>query len=271
MMSSSAWSSGSVSEKGEPVAEGTAWRTAISQLYEDNPFLYGYDLEQLAKSGVPFSAVILLAGAGALPLRGAAKMANALLVLIAAHGIGPSGAVARVMAACGVPIQVSVAASAMAIGDYHGGSGEQLAWSFQEAMAAGKVGQRSSTAEFGTIAEDVVRSFFSRVERVPGCGHPMHAGGVPRAPFVISLARELCVASDYCILAKEVERVLASASDRRIPMNITGATAVAFSDLGLLWKLMLVFNKSVVRWRDCRLWRSRSMSADGGWSRREMT
>lgn len=222
-------------DEGAPQAE---WRTQISEIRDDIPYLYGYSLKDLAHNDVDFSAVLLLAATGELPSKNAAKMANAMLVMLAAHGISPSGAVARIIAACGVPIQVSVGVSAMSMGLHHGGSGEQLAEAFQAVRrTAGERGEEQSPSE--ASARLVVDHFEGPL---PGFGHPMHSSGDPRAAFLLGLADELEVSGWYCALAREVESLLQKRKGRPIPLNVTGAVSAILSDLGVPWRFMRVFN-----------------------------
>jgi citrate synthase len=213
------------------------WRTGISELRGDVPFLYGYNLSEAAEAGIDFAAIVLLAFTGELPTPSQARMANAILVIGAAHGISPTGAISRILAASGVPIQVSVGAAALSIGDFHGGAGEQLARSLQQAIQ-----QRTFGQPVNEVASAVVDSFESSGERVPGFGHPMHATGDPRAPALLHMAEQLGVAGAHCELAREVAAVLTERKGRAIALNINGATAAILSDLEISWRYMRVFN-----------------------------
>jgi len=226
---------GTAGADGAPQAE---WRTQISEIREDIPYLYGYSLKDLAENDVDFAAVLLLAATGELPSKNASKMANAMLVILAAHGISPSGAVARIIAACGVPMQVSVGVSAMSMGLHHGGSGEQLAEALQAVRrtAAARGDEQSPSEESARL---VVESFDGPL---PGFGHPMHASGDPRATFLLDLADTLQVSGWYCALAHQVESLLEKRKGRPIPLNVTGATSAILSDLGVPWRFMRVFN-----------------------------
>jgi citrate synthase len=198
---------------------------------DDVPFLRGYNLAEAAEAEVGFGAILLLAFTGTMPTPAQARMANIMLVMGAAHGISPSGAVSRILAASGVPIQVSIAGAALSIGDYHGGAGEQLAEALQDVQGAD---------EAATVAQ-VIASFESRGERVPGFGHPMHADGDPRAPHLLGLADRLAVSGDHVSTAVAIGRELSERKGRDLPLNINGAWAAILSDLGVPWQLMRVF------------------------------
>lgn len=210
-------------------AGGPEWRTAISELRDDVPFLHGYDLSEAAAEGVDFAAIILLAATGELPGRGQAAMMNAILVLTAAHGISPSGAIARILASCGVPLQVAVAGSTLSTGDNHGGSGEQLSEAMYEAV-------REHGEDPTTAAAAVVRRCLERYGFVPGYGHPMHTEGDPRAPLLFGLARRHGVAGTYVAVAEAGAAELERRRGRPIPLNATGAIAAVLNDLGVPWR-----------------------------------
>ena len=213
------------------------WRTGISEIRDDVPFLYGYDLLEAADADVDFPAIVLLAFTGRMPTRNESRMANAMLVVSAAHGISPSGALSRILAACGVPIQVSVGGAALSIGDYHGGAGEQLG----EALKALDA-ELGVDAEPGAVAAALVERFTAAGERVPGFGHPMHGGGDPRAPMFLGLSDRLGTSGRYCAIGREVERLLSEQKSRPIAMNVNGAICVILSDLGVPPHFMRVFN-----------------------------
>lgn len=224
-------------EPGRDAAGRPEWRTGVSELRGDVPFLYGYDLMEAAEAGVDFAAITLLAFTGEMPTQEQSRMANAMLVLGAAHGISPTGAISRILAASGVPIQVSVGAATLSIGDYHGGAGEQLGRALQEARERRPPGQPLRLA-----AEAVVEGFAAVGERVPGFGHPMHQGGDPRAPALLAMADRLGVSGDFCELAREVGSVLSERKGREIALNVNGACCAILGDLGVSWRFMRVFN-----------------------------
>src|SRR5512132_3213444 len=113
---------------------GKRWRTAITKASAQEIRVRGYDLVELIEH-VDFGSVIHLLFKGELPTPDQARMMNALLVAICDHAIAPSEAVSRVVAACGVPLQVAVAAGMLTIGDVHGGAGQEFARKIQAWVA----------------------------------------------------------------------------------------------------------------------------------------
>jgi citrate synthase len=70
---------------------------------------------------------------------------------------------------------------------------------------------------------------------VPGFGHRFHPKD-PRAPRLLELveaaARTGAVSGRFASIARAIESELAARKGKRIPMNIDGATAVIYAELG---------------------------------------
>ena len=71
---------------------------------------------------------------------------------------------------------------------------------------------------------------------LPGFGHRYHPPVDPRAPRLLALVDEAAeagaVSGTYAAIARAIERHLADERGRPIPMNIDGATAVIYAELG---------------------------------------
>ncbi len=69
---------------------------------------------------------------------------------------------------------------------------------------------------------------------IPGFGHRFHKEGDPRAPCLMAIVREEqeldAVSGEYVAIGEEIDRQLSHTT--RVPMNIDGATAVIFAELG---------------------------------------
>ncbi|MDP2953359.1 MAG: citryl-CoA lyase [Chloroflexota bacterium] len=212
--------------------EKTPWRTAIANVKGDDIYLRGYHFLELAEK-VDFASVLYLMYKGELPNKGQARMLNALLVTMIDHGIAPSEAVSRVVAASGSPIQAAIAAGILTIGDIHGGAGEACARMYQERLSKGK-NQGKSIPQ---IAEELVAERRKAKQLIEGYGHPMHPSGDPRGPWLLNMADQCGVSGEYAALARAIEGALAKAAGRRIGINIDGGSAAILCDLGLDWRL----------------------------------
>ncbi len=77
-------------------------------------------------------------------------------------------------------------------------------------------------------------------ERVPGFGIPLH-GADPRSPTLLQIADAEGVSGRYCRLARQIEREIAAAAGRAIPMNLDGVIAAVILDLGFPWQAARAF------------------------------
>jgi citrate synthase len=108
------------------------------------------------------------------------------------------------------------------LGDVHGGAGEQA------------VALYARVAENGLDALDAWRA--ERGKYLPGFGHRFHKPVDPRAPRLLSLvdeaAAEGAVTGKVADVARAIEARLAEERGKPVPMNIDGATAVIYAELG---------------------------------------
>jgi citrate synthase len=211
-------------------AEVPTFVTAVSQLSDEFSTLSGYGVDDLAKH-CTFTDAIFLAMCGELPTESQRLMLDRMLVLETAHGIAPTGALARAYVACGTPIQVALAGGALAVGDVHGGAGEQVGQIFQERGM-------DLVKELGcrVAAERLVGEMLADSGRVPGFGHQFHKDGDPRALFLLNEARALNIAGPACELLWDMEDVLAETKRRRILTNVDGAIAAILTDMQIDWR-----------------------------------
>jgi citrate synthase len=71
---------------------------------------------------------------------------------------------------------------------------------------------------------------------IPGFGHRFHKPVDPRSPRLMALVAkardENIVAGQFLDIALQIETVLAEMKGKPVPMNIDGATAVIYAELG---------------------------------------
>src|SRR5262249_10567072 len=132
---------------------------------------------------------------------------------------------------CGVDLNNAIASAVNVLGDVHGGAGEQ-AVELYEAIAARMDAGEAERAAVKAVLQGFVAT---RGKFVPGFGHRFHPPD-PRAPGLLELvdeaAREGTVSGRFAAIARAVEDEIASGKAKRIPMNIDGATAVIYAELG---------------------------------------
>jgi citrate synthase len=117
------------------------------------------------------------------------------------------------------------------LGDVHGGAGEQAVELFHDAAARIDAGAAESDAVAAALA-DFVRQ---HGKIIPGFGHrfhPIDPRAKPLLELVDSEAADGVVNGRFANIARAIETALEKEKGRRIPMNIDGATAVIYAELG---------------------------------------
>lgn len=207
------------------------WRTEIIEMEPGVIRYRGYAIEALI-GRVSFAQMIWLMVRGELPSRKQGDLLDAALMAAVDHGPqAPSIAIARMAATCGVGLNNAIASAVNVLGDVHGGAGEQAVELYQAAAARMDKGETESAA-----VKAVLQEFFTtRGKFVPGFGHRFHPID-PRAPRLLELvdeaAKDGTVSGRFASIARAFEAEIAAGKGKRIPMNIDGATAVIYAELG---------------------------------------
>lgn len=207
------------------------WRTKIIEMEPGVIRYRGYPVQELI-GNVSFAQMIWLMLRGELPSRQQGELLDAALMAAVDHGPqAPSIAIARMAVTCGVGLNNAMASAVNVLGDVHGGAGEQAVELYQGIAAR---------IDHGDALEAAVRAgldeFFAGGSKfVPGFGHRFHPVD-PRAPRLLELvdraARAGAVSGRFAAIARGVEDEILARKGRRIPMNIDGATAVIYAELG---------------------------------------
>ncbi|MDW4496667.1 citryl-CoA lyase [Sulfitobacter sp. D35] len=201
------------------------WRTAIIDMEPGRIALRGHPIEDLI-GNVSFAEMIWLMVRGDRPDDAQARLFEAALVAAVDHGPqAPSIAAARMAVTCGLPLNNAMASAVNMLGDVHGGAGEQAVELYHHVENAG-----------GEIAAALDSWIAQRGKIVPGFGHRFHTPVDPRAPRLMALVAEARDAGAcegrYSEIGTGIEAELARRKGRPIPMNIDGATAVIYAELG---------------------------------------
>ena len=201
------------------------WGTAVSRIEPGVIELRGRPVQELIGSASLVSVIWLLLR-GSPPTPAEAALLEAALVASVDHGPqAPSIAAARMAATCGVGLNTAVATGVGMLGDVHGGAGEQFAGLLTEILDLEQTGVGLDDA-----AGQVLAAWRARTRYVPGFGHRFHPVDPRRDPLLAltgDAVRDGVVAGDYFRAALAVEAAL-----RPVPMNIDGATAVIYAELG---------------------------------------
>ncbi len=208
------------------------WSTAIIEMAPGRISLRGHPVEELiGKLTLP--ETVWLMTRGDVPEEGQARLLEAALVAAVDHGPqAPSIAAARMAVTCGLPLNNAMASAVNMLGDVHGGAGEQAVELLEGvARAAG-----SGTAMALAASEGIDRWQRARDSFVPGFGHRFHKPSDPRALRLLSLVNKAAdsgvVTGRFAHAGRAVESELGRRKGGPVPMNIDGATAVVFAELG---------------------------------------
>jgi citrate synthase len=223
------------------------WSTEIIEMRPGMIRYRGYPIEELI-GRVSFPAMIWLMLRGELPSEAQADLLGAALVAAVDHGPqAPSIAIARMAATCGVGINNAMASAINVLGDVHGGAGEQCVELYRAVAARAEGGLALAAAVDAEAAALAARG----VRYLPGFGHRFHPVD-PRAPRLLEIVDKATaggvVSGQYAAIGRAVEQSLAARKGKRVPMNIDGATAVIYAELGFpppLCRGLFVLSRSV--------------------------
>ena len=222
------------------------WTTSIIKMRPGTIRLRGYAIEELI-GNLSFVEMVWLMLRGELPSKGQARLLEAALVAGVDHGPqAPSIAVARIAITGGVGINGAMASAINTLDDVHGGAGEQAVELYTEiAELAATMGAQQAAASLLERRREAGDKY------VPGFGHRFHPVD-PRAPRILRLIEEAVeagiVEGNILAAARAVEAHLATGRSKPIPMNVDGATAVLYAELGFapaLCRGLFVLSRSV--------------------------
>jgi citrate synthase len=193
------------------------WNTALSSVSQNKILIRGYRVQDLMEH-CSFGDMVYLTFSGELPRGREGKMIDMILASSTDHAfLAPSIDATRFAASGGIPLQASIAAGVIALGDHHGGAIEQCAQLLQE------------SAPSGVSAKQIVQDFKAKKKRIPGVGHPLHTAD-PRVVKLLEKAREWKLAGPRLELADAIAR------EAGLPLNIDGVISGIISDMGISWR-----------------------------------
>ncbi|MBN3852910.1 citryl-CoA lyase [Paraburkholderia sp. Ac-20340] len=207
------------------------WRTSIIDIHPGSIKVRGYPIQELI-GRVSFPQMIWLMLRGDLPSDDEAALLEAALVASVDHGPhAPSIAISRIATSCGLPLNGAMASALNALDDVHGGAGQQAV----ELYAA--IGERiDAGSTLDDAVEQGVDAFIAEHGKyLPGFGHRFHPVD-PRAGRLLEMVdvrvERGVIGGRYAAIARGIEALLKKRKDTPVPMNIDGATAVIYAELG---------------------------------------
>ncbi|MBB6093515.1 citrate synthase [Povalibacter uvarum] len=207
------------------------WSTDIIDIHPGKIGIRGYPIQDLIGK-LTFPQMIWLMVRGDVPSKQQAQLLEAALVASVDHGPhAPSIAIARMAVTCGVDLNNAMASGINVLGDIHGGPGQQCMELYEQIAAA-----HDGTRELADVADDVLGGFIGAHGKiVPGFGHrfhPIDPRVEPLLGLVANAASQQVVSGHYAAIGRAVEAALRRRTNKPIPMNIDGVTAVIFCELG---------------------------------------
>lgn len=217
-----------------PTVEDVAdwWATSVSRIEPNVIELRGHPIQDLIGNTSLVEIVWLLLRGGRPDPRHAALLEAALVASVDHGPHAPSIAAARMAATCGVGLNGAVATGVNLLGDVHGGAGQQCLELLDEIadLAGG-----DDPKAFDAAAAQVLTTWRARSAFVPGFGHRFHTVDPRRDPLLSLVAAAVddgAVAGRHLAAGLAIERALRTGDGRQVPMNIDGATAVIYGELG---------------------------------------
>ncbi len=195
----------------------TFWKSSLSSVEENKILIRGYRVQDLMER-CSFGDMVYLTFKGELPKGREGAVLEMIFISSTDHSfLAPSIDATRFAASGGTPLQASVAAGVIALGEHHGGAIEQSAKLLQESVPAGRG------------AAEIVKGYKERKQRIPGMGHPIHSKD-PRTLKLVSTVREWNMVGPHLTLAEAI------AAELKQPLNIDGSIAGIISDMGIPWQ-----------------------------------
>ena len=223
------------------------WTTKIIDVQPGKIGIRGFAIEDLI-GRLSFVEMIWLTVMGELPSKGQGKLLEAALVASVDHGPhAPSIAISRIASTCGIDLNNAMASAINVLGDVHGGAVEQCmelyGWVKDDPL---------SLTNLPAAVDAALERFVAEYEKIiSGFGHRFHPVDPRSAPLlglVDAAAQEGTVEGRYVAIGWEVEAGIRRRTGKPIPMNIDGATAVIFCELGVpppLGRGLFVLSRSV--------------------------
>ena len=221
------------------------WSTALIDIRPGEIGIGGYPIQDLIGK-LSFPEMIWVMLRSELPTAERAKLLEAAMVAAVDHGPqAPSIAISRMAITCGLPINGAMASAINVLDDVHGGAGQQCMELYNAIARAEDAGVADA------VEAELARFISERGKIVPGFGHRFHPVD-PRSGRLLALVEVArgkgAVSGRYARIGTAVEKALERRKGARIPMNIDGATAVIYCELGFapaLGRGLFVLSRSV--------------------------
>jgi len=222
----------STEDKGTAEKVRNWWSTEIIDMRPGKIRIRGENIEDLIGK-ISFVQMIWLMIQGKMPEVEEACLMEAALVASVDHGPqAPAISAARMAVSCGNSLNHALASAVNMLGDFHGGAGEQCLELMQKVKNLLAKGENLEAS----VAEEIAKHLQTQGKFIPGFGHRFHKLEDPRASRLMELVSkaevEKIVSGSFMRISLEIHRQLSRGKNTGIAMNIDGATAVIFGELG---------------------------------------
>ena len=210
------------------------WTTSIIDMEPGRIDIRGHAIQDLI-GNLSFTEMIWLMLRNEKPKLDEVKLLEAALVASVDHGPqAPSIASARMAVTCGLGLNGAMGTAVHMLDDVHGGAGQQLVDLLHKISENEELNDKEM--------EEILAVYRKEVNPyVPGFGHRFHKPVDPRAPRLMSIVegakKNGVVKGNFMKIALQIERVLEKMKCKSVPMNIDGATAVIYAELGFTSEL----------------------------------
>jgi len=159
----------------------------------------------------------------------------------------PAISISRMAVTCGLPVNGAMASAINALDDIHGGAGQQC----MELMYKIAAHEANDVQLPDIVASELAAFADIHGKVIPGFGHRFHPID-PRAVKLLLLIRRAkadgIISGRYADIGDAIETTLSGQKGKRIPMNIDGATAAIYCELGFpppLGRGLFILSRSV--------------------------
>jgi citryl-CoA lyase len=204
------------------------WKTSVSDVHAHELSIRGYPIGQVV-SNLSYTEALFLTVRGEVPTPSQRRVFDAALTSMPDHFFLSSQAGAARFVASAWPSSPvpAIAAGLLCMGEIT--ISPQVS---AELILEGLNLVRSDALSFAEAAHQLVEKHLSQGKFVPGFGHPQHKDVDIRTAALRRVVEEEGLALDGHRFYDEVHKVLIERKGQFLPMNIDGALACAYTDLG---------------------------------------
>ncbi len=210
------------------------WETSIIRVRPNELMIRGYAIEDLM-GRVTYGEMSYLMIMGELPPHSEiTDLLDALLIAVCDHGANSPAVATSIMAAtCGIPLNCVMASGMNLLGEIHGGPIEAATRLFYETDRTITESGRAPK----DVIQEVIESYRSNRNYVPGFGHPVHRKD-PRVTRIFEMVAQAqkknIVSGRFMRWARLFEKILPQVlAKKHVPLNIDGGGAAVLCELSI--------------------------------------